>query len=136
MRGGLLERSGTAAVVSTLAASLLAVSPDADPQASTSAQTRARRLPHTAGQTLNVCGTGVLANDQGHPGTVVSHTPPAHGSLTVLTARPATPRRPAPTRSPTPRPTRSSSTPRTFRRWALPRGQGRPADRAGRQSKT
>ncbi len=36
-----------------------------------------------AGQTLDVLGDGVRRNDGGHPATLVAHTSPAHGSLSV-----------------------------------------------------
>jgi hypothetical protein len=36
-----------------------------------------------AGRTLAVRGRGVLANDSGNPVTLVAHTAPAHGSLTL-----------------------------------------------------
>ncbi|HVV22006.1 MAG TPA: esterase-like activity of phytase family protein, partial [Pseudonocardiaceae bacterium] len=37
----------------------------------------------TAGGTLTVRGSGVLGNDKGSPVTLVAHTAPAHGSLTL-----------------------------------------------------
>jgi hypothetical protein len=79
-----MKRSPVAALAGTLAASVLVTALPAgvaEAKPATRASDDSYRV--TAGQTLNVRGSGVLANDQGHPSTVVSHTAPAHGSLTL-----------------------------------------------------
>src|ERR1700742_5225768 len=74
-----------AATATTLALSLLA---GGVAQAHTSGhgqrlQARNDAYRTTAGDTLTVHGNGLLGNDSGSPVTLVAHSAPAHGSLTL-----------------------------------------------------
>jgi hypothetical protein len=77
------NRLGIAITAATTLTLLVGGVAQADAPCGPSLQARADHYRATEGHALSVRGDGVLGNDKGSPVTLVAHTAPAHGSLTL-----------------------------------------------------
>jgi hypothetical protein len=78
-----MNRLGVAVTAATTLTLLVGGVAQADAPCGPSLQARADHYQVAEGRTLTVRGNGVLGNDKGAPVTLISHTAPAHGSLTL-----------------------------------------------------